>query len=462
MDKGFVKSIENIVGDENVLSDDISLYAHSYDATTKIRMPELVVIPQEISQISPLISLCNEKRVSITARGAGSGFTGGTLPIKGGIVLVLDELTGIEMRYNPYPHLMAEVGAITTDVQDFAEGYGYLYPPDPASQAFSTIGGNIAVGAGGPRGLKYGTTRDYVLGLDVILASGEEKRLRIWNSPDDMKLIALMTGSEGTLGIITRTYLRIVSPTEVDKTMMLRFKDVSTAMKTVAEIISLGITPARLEFIDDKCVESIRGYTDIEVERGSILLLIEEDGTEEDVDRALDTISQLQDRLNILEIITAKDSEEAEMIWDMRRAISPSMAKYGPTKVNEDITVPMDRLVELLSAIEEMAEKHQIFIGNFGHVGDGNIHMTIMVDKRDEELMEKAETTVARMFEKTIELGGTISGEHGVGIMKMPYLSLEKSEREIEIYRKLKHKLDPDNILNPGKFFYDGTTVSTN
>jgi glycolate oxidase len=462
MNKKIIKRFEKTFGKENTLSDDISRYCHSYDATNRIYIPHLVVIPQSVELITEALKICRDERIPLIPRGAGSGFTGGSLPIKGGVVLCLDEITAIELRKNPYPHIMAETGAITSDIQEYAKQQGMFYPPDPASQDFSTIGGNVAVGAGGPRCLKYGTTRDFVIGLDVVFGTGEERELRIWNGAEDTELISLLTGSEGTLGVITRVYLRIVPPPQDSRTMMLRFSNAQDTMQTVADIISMGITPARLEFIDERCVEAMRGYTAFEVERGSYLLLIEEDGDLEDIETAFEKIKGLKDKGIIRDIRTASSDEEAEALWDMRRAISPSLARYGPTKVNEDITVPIDRLVELLDEIEKVSEEEDIFIANFGHIGDGNVHMNIMADKRDPELMKRAYRAVEKMFRTTVRLGGTITGEHGVGIVKMPYLGFEKSEREIEIYKNIKKRFDPVDILNPGKFFYGGTLEISN
>jgi len=400
--------------------------------------------------------LANREGIPVYPRGAGSGFTGGSLPVRGGISLVLTRLNRI-LRIDQ-DNLVAEVepGVVTAHLQEAVEAVGLFYPPDPASLKFSTIGGNVAECAGGPRCVKYGVTKDYVLGLEVVTPQGDIIR----TGGETMKgvvgydLTKLLVGSEGTLGVITRITLKLLPKPAAKKTMLVLFDSIDGAAQAVSAIIRGKIIPTTLEFMDATAIDCVRQNANLDLpEAARALLIIEVDGDAEMLEKQSSRILDIVTPLGVVATQVAVTAEESEAIWRVRRSVSPSLRRVNPDKYNEDICVPRSRLPDMIRAIEAIARRLEIPIVNFGHAGDGNIHVNIMVNRALPGQEEKAEEAIRDIFAETIRLGGTMSGEHGVGVTKAPYLPMELDPAAVLYMKAIKRSLDPNNILNPGKIF---------
>lgn len=456
--KSFIKKLRDIVGASNLSEERQDLLCYSYDATQMEFIPDVVIYPADSREISAVLRLANADGVPVFPRGAGSGFSGGSLPRGGGIVLVTTRMDRILRIDTDNLIAVVEPGVVTGDLQDAVEKLGLFYPPDPASLRFSTMGGNVAECAGGPRAVKYGVTRDYVLGLEVVLPTGDI----ITTGGETVKgvvgydLTRLMCGCEGTLGIITSITVRLIPLPESRKTMLAIFDSIDGAAAAVAAVIRGRIVPATLEFMDHaalKCVE--REFSLGIPEAARAVLIIELDGERELLEKQAARIREVIRPLGLLEFRAAADDAEAEELWKARRLISPALRKVNPDKINEDIVVPRSRVPDIIRRIDEIRTKYGIPIINFGHAGDGNIHVNIMIDRSVPGESEKAEGAVREIFRETLALGGTMSGEHGVGLSKAPYLSMELTPAQIRAMKAIKKALDPNNILNPGKIFPD-------
>ncbi|MBI5968277.1 MAG: FAD-binding protein [Deltaproteobacteria bacterium] len=461
IDKAVINQIQNTVGKGNVALDKETRICYSYDATNLKYLPDLIAYPTTREQISETLKLANEYRFPVIPRGAGTGFTGGTLPVQGGVVMVLTKMNKIWQIDRENLFAIVEPGVITYDLQQEVEKIGLFYPPDPASLKSSTIGGNVAECAGGPRALKYGTTKDYVLGLEVVLPTGEIISTGVITAKGVVgyDLTKLLVGSEGTLGIITKIILRLIPLPKSKRTLLAIFPTIDAAATTVSQIISSKIIPATLEFMDNACIRCVEDYLHmgLPVEAGA-LLIIEVDGAPEALSVEVEEIQKICQANQAIEIKVAKDNQEAEDLWKARRAVSTAVVKINPTKVNEDITVPRSKVPEILRRVEAIGKKHNLIIVNFGHAGDGNIHVNVMIDKRRPGEEERAHAAVKEIFTTTLELGGTLSGEHGIGITKAPYISMELGDMGLEVMRRIKKAFDPNNILNPGKIFPEKQT----
>ncbi len=456
VDKGIIQGIKNIVGKENVVEDKETRICYSYDATNLRYLPDLIVYPFNREQISAILKLANEARFPVIPRGAGTGFTGGTLPVEGGVVLVLTKMNRV-LQIDP-ENLVAvvEPGVVTYHLQQEVEKIGLFYPPDPASLKSSTIGGNVAECAGGPRAVKYGVTKDYVLGLEVVLPTGEiiTTGVQTVKSVVGYDLTKLLVGSEGTLGIITKIILRLLPLPKAKRTMLAMFPDIEAAATTVSQIISSRIIPTTLEFMDNATIRCVEDYLHmgLPVEAGA-LLIIEVDGAPEVLNGEVEEIQKICQANRAIETKVAKDDKEAEELWKARRAVSSAVVKLNPTKINEDVTVPRSKVANLLRQMEAISKKHNLIIVNFGHAGDGNIHVNVLIDRRKPGEEERAHVAVKEIFEAALGLGGTLSGEHGIGITKAPYLAMELGDMGVKVMKRIKQSFDPNNILNPGKIF---------
>ena len=456
LDKNLIPQIEKIVGKENVLASKEDLICYGYDATNLEVMPDLVVFPGTVSEISRLLKLANEHRFPVVPRGMGTGFSGGSVPALGGVVLVMTRLN--RMIEIDAENLIAvvEPGVITGDFQKEVEKLGLFYPPDPASQLYCTLGGNVAECAGGPRAVKYGVTKDYVLGLEVVLPTGEiiNTGVRTMKGVVGYDLTKMFVGSEGTLGVITRIILRLIPMPEDRKTLMVVFRTVEDAATAVSRIISSKIVPSTLEFMDNASICCVEDYLNIGLPKDAgALLLIEVDGDREILPKYIERIDRITSELNRYEIKIAQNAQEAELLYKARKALSPASYRLNPTKLAEDITVPRNQIATFIREARKIAGEKNLKIINFGHAGDGNIHTSIMIDDKNEDEKKKADIAIEEIFRLTLRLGGTLSGEHGVGITKAPYIHLELSPEAIEVMKKIKKVLDPNNILNPGKIF---------
>jgi len=450
------KKLESIVGKQYFSRKKEDLLCYAYDATARSFLPSAVLFPRDAREISAILHLANSDRFSVTPRGAGSGMTGGSLPVEGGIVLAMGRLNRIlEIdKDNLIAH--AEPGVVTGHFHRAVESEGLFYPPDPSSSDFSTLGGNLAECAGGPRAVKYGVTRDYVLGLEAVLPTGEiiHSGVKTAKGVVGYDLTRLLIGSEGTLGIITSITLKLLPLPEAVNAMTAVFDHIETAAETVSEIIRRGIIPRTIEFMDNASIRCVERHLkmDLPVEAGA-LLLIEVDGKTEEVGMLIQQLSTLCMSQGAKDTKIAGKKEEIAELWKARKAISPALFQYGPDKINEDIVVPRSKIPDMVKRIEALKERTGLTMVSFGHAGDGNIHFNIMLDKRNRDELKKAEAVIDALFEHTLELGGTISGEHGVGITKAPYIAKEIGSVELNLMRKIKKIFDPNGILNPGKIF---------
>lgn len=454
MEKNYIPELQQIVNPENVITSFEERLTYSYDSTRLEYMPEVVVKVKTAEQISQIMKLANEYKIPVTPRGAATGLSGGCLCVKGGISLVMVEMNKI-LDINPVDLLVTvESGVITESVSKAVEHLKLFYPPDPGSMKSSTIGGNIAENAGGLRGLKYGVTKDYVNSMEIVLPTGEIVNMgsNTVKAVTGYNLVDLICGSEGTLGVITKATLGLL-PVPADRASILAFfKDMTDAAKTVRDIVAEGIITATLEIVDKVTINAIEDFLKIGLDRTvGAMLLIEVDGQKGAVGIEADIVSKVCKSNNALSVREAKSAQERDKLWEARRASLSSLSRIKPSTILEDATVQRSRIVELVEAVNEIAQKYGMMIGTFGHAGDGNLHPTILTDLRIPEEAEKTEKVIEEIFKATIALGGTLSGEHGIGITKAQYLKLELSKPVYDLMEKIKNAFDPNDILNPEK-----------
>ena len=451
-----IAALESIVGKDHCTCKKEDLACYAYDATARMHLPDAVIFPENTRQISSILKLANHEKFFVIPRGAGSGMTGGAVPVRGGLVLSTSRMNRIISIDTDNLIADAQPGVITGHFHAAVEKKGLFYPPDPASSDFSTLGGNVAECAGGPRAVKYGVTRDYVLGLEAVLPTGEiiHTGVRTAKGVVGYDLTRLITGSEGTLAVIAAMTLRLLPLPEAVGTLTASFERMEHAAETVSEIIRRSIIPRNIEFMDNasiKCVES-RLKIGLPV-NADALLIIAVDGSQNEVIAGVERLRKICENMGAMEIRVAKTPEDARNLWRARKAISPALFKYGPDKINEDIVVPRSRIPDMVRRINALKNETGLTIAAFGHAGDGNIHFNIMLDKRNSNDFKTAEKTIEILFDYTLELGGTISGEHGIGITKMPYIDKEIGKVELGLMKKIKKVFDPNGILNPGKIF---------
>ncbi|MCJ7594856.1 MAG: FAD-binding protein [Desulfobacterales bacterium] len=450
------KKLSSIVGPEHLTSRQEDLVNFASDATKLTFMPDAVAFPGDKEEISKILVLANQEVFPVIPRGAGSGKSGGALPVRGGLVLAMERFNRI-LKIDHH-NLIAKVepGVVTSRLQEEVEKVGLFYPPDPASIKISTIGGNVAECAGGLRAVKYGVTRDYVLGMTVVLPTGEIIKTGVETAKGVVgyDLTRLLIGSEGTLAVITDVTLRLIPKPVATKTMIAFFEGVSPAVQTVSEIIRHKIVPTALEFMDKICIDCVRDDMKLSIPAGcGALLLIEVDGDAALTRREAKKVQEFCLQGGAIHFRSASGQKEAEMLWEARRNISPALYKLKPDKVSEDIVVPRSRMAELVLFLQEMAERYGLPMAAYGHAGDGNIHVNIMLDKSLPREVTSADAAVRDLFRRVVDMNGTISGEHGVGITKAPYLEMEISRPALELMVRLKRAFDPKGILNPGKIF---------
>lgn len=457
LDETIIQRLKDIVGAENVEDTETSLLAYSYNATPmQQHMPGAVVAPRNTEEVAKVVKICNEGKIPIIARGSGTNLSGGTTPLDNSIIIIFKNMNKILEIDEENLTLTTQPGVYTKDIFEAAAEVGLFYPPDPGSMHVSQIGGNLSENSGGLRGLKYGVTRDYVLGLTVVLANGEVVTTGGKLSKDvaGYDLTSLFVGSEGTLGVITEAVLKVIPEPEAKKTMLALFHDLEAAAQTVSDIIANRITPVTLEFLDQATVQVVEDYVQIGLPVDArVVLLMEQDGTAEIVDRDIERISELCRANGAFEVNVAKTKEEGEELMEARRAAVPALSRLKPTTFLEDATVPRSELAKMVKAIEDIAEKYEVTICTFGHAGDGNLHPTCPTDSRDEEEIERVKKAFEEIFETAVSLGGTITGEHGIGVNKLPYLHMKVGEAGIDSMRSIKLALDPNSIMNPGKIF---------
>ena len=438
--------------------DDAARAVYGADALKRGAAPDAIVLPASTREVADVVRLCAAHRVPIVPRGAGTGYTGGAVPMQGGIVISLERMNRILEIDEANLVAVVEPHVITGDLQTAVEKVGLFYPPDPASLKESVIGGNVAENAGGPRAFKYGTTKQYVLGLEVVLPTGEIVRTggKVVKNVVGYDLTHLIVGSEGTLAIITQIVLRLVPRPPVQATLRATFGDVEAAVQAVVEVIRARVVPAALELIDGDSLEAVAQYLGVRSlapPGTAAMLLLEVDGVPASVAEEAARVETACRKAGATEVLRAGDAAEREELWRVRRELSRSLKTITPLKYNHDVVVPKGRIPELFALVRQLRQDYGLRIPCFGHAGDGNIHVNIMVDPADAAEIERAHEAERVLFRGVVALEGSISGEHGIGFAKAPFLEIELRPEAIALMKRVKRAFDPDGILNPGKIF---------
>jgi glycolate oxidase len=453
----FIAAVAQAVGAEYVRSDRSSLDAYAADALGQGHPPDLVVFPGSTREIAAIARLCNEHRVPLVVRGAGTGYTGGAVPTRGGVVLSMERLNRIIEIDEVNLVAVVEPNVINGDFQRAVERLGLFYPPDPASLDTSSIGGNVAECAGGPRAFKYGTTKRYVLALEAVLPTGEivQTGTKAVKNVVGYDVTQLLVGSEGTLAIITKITLRLIPKPPVRRTLSAAFPDVRRAVEAVNGLIQRRVVPCAIELVDDDSLRAVETHIGrrVTVDEAHALLIVECDGTAAAVEEEMARVAAACQDAGGLQVTRAATEVERDELWRVRRQLSLALRATGLLKINHDVVVPRGRVPELFDVIAELKQRHSLRIASFGHAGDGNIHVNLMVDPNDQAERARATQAERELFERVVALEGSISGEHGIGFAKARYLPLELSPEVIALMKRLKAAFDPNDILNPGKIF---------
>jgi glycolate oxidase len=455
------KKIRAIVGPQNALESDLERFSYSYDSSfvplLPANKPEIVVRPLRVEEVSQLMAVAYQHEIPVTPRGAASGRTGGSVPLKGGISLSLDRMTRIVELDEKNMMVTAEAGVRTIDLYNHCAARGLFYPPDPASWKFSTIGGNVAENAGGMRAVKYGVTSDYVMGLEVVLADGTVLKTggKAIKNVTGYDLKRLFTGSEGTLGIITQALLRLIPMPKQRGTLQITFGSLDDGCATVHRMLQAGIVPAAAEIMDRLCLEAVAKYSKTDLDPAvEACLIIEIDGEDEaELETQTNRIDAVAKQCRAIEFRAARSEKESDELWAIRRGLSSAVAALAPTRIGEDISVPRDAFPEVVSRIRAISETYRLPIAVYGHAGDGNLHPSVLCDLANPEEAKRVHQAVDEIFEAALAVGGTLSGEHGIGITKRPYIAQALGEAGLMALKAVKKAFDPKGILNPGKIW---------
>jgi glycolate oxidase len=463
MQGNFETDLKKLFKPEQVLVSPEEKLCYSYDATNKSFVPDAVVLPHSTEDVVKLMKFAHQHKINVVPRGAGSGYTGGSLPVKGGIVVSFEQMTKVLELNKEKKYAIIEPGLVTQEFADYVDKFGLFYPPDPSSLKFSTMGGNVAECAGGLKGRKYGVTKNYVLGLEAVLSDGNVIRTGILGGDNENSydLEGLINGSEGTLALVTKIALKLLDKPQFEETVLATFNRMEDAAEVVAAITASGVIPSVLEFIDGDTLKCVLEYVKLDnIEKSEAVLLIEVDGSDKgEVGEELQKVLQICREKKAKSLDVAKTKDDKDKLWKVRRSISASLLRIAPTKVNEDICVPASQLPAMVASIKDISKRNNVSINTFGHAGDGNLHVTFMCDNRNHEQMERVEKSVDELFRRTLDLGGTLSGEHGIGVTKAKYLEWEVGKAGIELMKKIKSAFDPDQLINPGKMFsYDSSS----
>jgi glycolate oxidase len=455
IEKKILKKLKKILGPDNVFTGKTELLSYSYDSQHVNAMPDAVVHASDKFDIAKIVKLASKHSIPVVTRGAGSGLTGGSIPEQGGIVLNLERMNKILHLSVEDRIIRVQPGAITGDIQALAADNGLYYPPEPASAKFSSIGGNVAESAGGLGCVKYGLTKDFVLGLEFITANGEFVCTGIYSDKEStIDIGTLLIGSEGTLGVITEVALRLIPLPESTITMRALFRNLVDAADASNAVLSSGVGPSVLEFMDGHCIDTVREYADSFIpEDIGALLLVEIEGAADEVMAGHETVLDILRAKNPVELKSAKTPAERAALWKLRKSLSPSIAKIAPVKFNEDICVPISQIPYICDWVEKLGKKRNVKVVTFGHSGDGNIHVNFMTHWEKTEELARVKKAIKELFTETVRSGGTLSGEHGIGLSKRGYISLALDKPTIAFEKKVKHAFDPEGILNPGKIF---------
>ncbi|MCU1807800.1 MAG: FAD-binding oxidoreductase [Bacillota bacterium] len=452
-----VERLKSIMGSEKrILLEKADLVSYSYDGSFGAYFPEIILQPVSTEETAGIVKLANELKIPVYPRGRGTSLSGGPLPVHGGMVLDFSRWTQ-KLIIDPEDTVaIVSPGVITADIDREAQRHGLMYPPDPSSSHVSTIGGNLAENAGGPRGLKYGVTKDYVLGLEIVTPEGDIIRTggRTVKNVTGYDLTKLIVGSEGTLGIITEAILQLIPRPQATQTMMVIFDDIIDAGKAISAVLTSGILPSKMEIMDQASIQAVEEFQPIGLPTDvDAIILIELDGHPIAIRDESEQVKQVCLEVGAREAIIARDDESAGNLWKARKLVSPAIVRKKPTKISEDATIPRSKIPEMFRRLQEIKAKYEIDLVVFGHAGDGNLHPNIITDKQDKEEMKRVEKAVEEIFTAAIELGGTLSGEHGIGTMKAPFMEMELGEMGLDMMKRMKKAWDPNNIMNPGKIF---------
>ncbi len=454
LEAAFFIELAEISGPANLLTEAPDCWPYGYDNSRHHALPDAVVFATGHDQIRRLIQLCNWHRVPITARGRGTGTTGATVPIQGGLVLSLERMDQILQVDSANRMLRVEPGATNQSVQEAAAAHGFFWPPDPTSAAYCTIGGNLACNSAGPRAVKYGTPRENTLGLRAITGDGTELRTGVCTTKGvvGLDLTRLLIGSEGVLAVITEALLKLTPLQEARRTLRAVYASVEAAAEAVSSIMAQPATPCALEFMDSQAIEMVRNHSEADLPRNAgALLIIEIDGNEACLEQAVNAIHQAANVAGCMDISVAHTDMEVKQLWATRKALSPALRNIMPDKINEDVVVPVSRLPELIRGLERLSQKHGITIVNFGHAGNGNMHVNLLLDKSDAQQVQAADRCLDEVFDLVLLLHGTLSGEHGVGLVKRDFIAREIEPATLKLMHRIKQQFDPNGILNPGK-----------
>ncbi|MGM0594981.1 MAG: FAD-binding oxidoreductase [Pseudomonadota bacterium] len=451
---GFLEALREAIGAERLRLDRAERWTYGYDNSRLHSLPDVVVIPENAQQIATLLSLCSQFRVPVVSRGSGTGTAGASVPVAHGVVLSLEAFDRI-LRVDPDNRLMVvQPGVTNRQVQEAAAEHGFFWPPDPTSAAICTVGGNLSCNAAGPRAVKYGTPRENTLGLRAITMAGDPFHTGTATTKGVVgyDLTRLLIGSEGTLAVITEATLKLTPLAEEKRTLRALYRDMQSAARAVSRIMAQPVTPCSLEFMDGAALAMIRDYSDHDLPQDAgALLMIEVDGPRSCIDEASRAVESAAGGEGCLELLRAESAQQVEALWTLRKALSPALRTVAPKKINEDVVVPVSRIPALISGIGELSTRHGITIVNFGHAGNGNIHVNLLVDPDNPKEMANAEPCLDALFALVLELGGTLSGEHGIGRVKRQFVGREIDPVSLGLMRQIKRQFDPYNLLNPGK-----------
>jgi glycolate oxidase len=456
LDKSLINKLEGIVGKDNVLTSKVELLTYGYDATADMphQLPDVVVLPKSTEEVQQIVNLARENKIALYPRGSGTNLSGGTIPLKKGIVISLQRMNRIVEVDAENLTATVEPGVIIQDLNNAVAKFGLIYPPDPGTVTTATMGGSVAENSGGLRGLKYGVTTHYIMGMEVVLANGEKVRFggKTVKNVTAFDFSNLFIGSEGTLGITTQIICKLVPGPKYRRAMLATFKSVEDAGNTVAGIIASHVIPATLEIMDNKTLRTVEDYAKVGLPTdAAALLLIEVDSMSDQIVAQEAEAVQAVVAKNNGDLRVATSDAERDKLWSARRAALPALAQLGNCVIIEDATVPRSKITDMLVACSEIAKKYNVTLGTFGHAGDGNLHPTILADKNNKEEMERVHKAVDEIFATAIKFGGTLTGEHGIGIAKMKYLGSELGQSGVNLMKSIKEALDPTYIMNPGK-----------
>jgi glycolate oxidase len=447
--------VADVVGSEHVRDDAGALLTFSTDATPLERgRPDLVAFPASTEEVAGVLRIADERRIPVVPRGSGTNLSAGTVPHRGGIVLVLTRMNRLKEVSGADLVAVCEPGVRTIELANAAAAQGLLYPPDPGSQTTATVGGNVAECSGGLRALKYGITRDYVLGVEAVLASGEVIRSggRLVKDVAGYDLRRLLCGSEGTLAVMTELTLRLLPAPEASGTGMAYFGDLGDAARAVSRVLASGVLPVTLEFLDRVCIDAVEGYSKIGLDRSAgAMLIFGQDGDPGSIERDMARMAEACEAEGATQVRIAGSEAEAADVLAARRAVLPALSRLEPLTILEDATVPRSRIAEMVARIQEIAAQQGLLIGTFGHAGDGNLHPTVVLDAADAAAVQRAHAAFDEIFAIAIEMGGSITGEHGVGMVKLRHLEAQLGAGQLALLRRIKQAFDPNGILNPGK-----------